>query len=404
MRKTFFSLTSLKSWMLVLTTLLSSSAFAQTVPGSWTCESENAIITSKYDGGGMGRCSTFVPSIFRVVLEAEPGDRHNTPWYGFKVTNKVETPIVVDLIYADGEHRFRPKISFDGKTWKFLERAAYREVDSRRIQLFLPASDKPFYISAQENINNEIYDDWMDGLISEGWVTKSLLGVSEKERPIYKIQSESDLNTGKYLFLIGRQHPAEVPGAFAMIEFVNTLYSNTELARNFRKVYGIVSVPQVNPDGVAQGHWRMNTGAMDLNHDWSEFTQAETAVVGEEIAKFTGDKTLELFIDFHATAEAIFYTQVGKQNEWPSNFTRNWMAGLNARLSRYEYTHNKLNYQGRNPGSKDGSSATRYTYNETGATTLVYETEETTDPQEARQIAHIVAEEMMRVLLSTGTN
>lgn len=404
MGRSIFSFTLFKACMLIITTIYSSNALAETAPEQWTCESENAVITSEYDGGGMGRCNTFVPSIFRIVLEAEPGERFNTPWYGFKVTNKVKTPLVVDLIYANGEHRFKPKISFDGKTWKLLERGAYRDVDGKRVQFFLPASDKPFYISAQENINNAVYEEWMDGLISKGWVKKTLLGVSEKDRPIYKIQSESDLNTGKYLFLIGRQHPAEVPGAFAMMEFVDTLYSDTPLAQRFRKVYGIVSVPQTNPDGVAHGHWRNNTGAIDLNWDWTEFTQAETAVVGKEIAKFTGDKTLELFIDFHATAEPIFYTQDGKQHEWPSNFTRNWMAGLNARLSRYDYSHNKLDYQSRNPTSTEASSATRYAFNATGATTLVYETEEETSPQDARQIAHVVAEEMMRVLLASGTN
>ncbi|MEZ5758609.1 MAG: M14 family zinc carboxypeptidase [Emcibacteraceae bacterium] len=391
---------------LVLLWLAASSVHALAINNKNTCESESAIITSDYDGGGMSQCSTIIPTIFRVIIAPEDENaEQRPPWYSFKITNKDKEMVVVDVNYIKGSHQFDPKISTDGINWSRLSQDSFKVSENgHRFQLFLPAMDRPFYISAQPIFDGAQYDRWMDSLVARGAVTKSSIGTSAQGRPIYKIQSNSDLNTGKYLFLIGRQHPVEVTGAYAMQSFVETIYSDTPLAREFRKQYGVISIPLVNPDGVALGYWRHATGKLDTNWDWGQFGQKETRVISEELKKFKTKGTLELFIDFHGTYDNELYTQFGKMGEWPSSFTRKWTSAVKARLPNYYYDHKKFSFTERHPGSTEGGSANQYVYNLLGTTTIIYEEGENTPKAVVEQKGQVVAEEIMRVLMTSGTN
>ena len=41
----------------------------------------------------------------------------------------------------------------------------------------------------------------------------------------------------------------------------------------------VIVYPLMNPDGVDEGHWRHNTGGIDLNRDWAHYNQPETRQV-----------------------------------------------------------------------------------------------------------------------------
>ena len=75
------------------------------------------------------------------------------------------------------------------------------------------------------------------------------------------------------LFLLGRQHPPEVSGAFAFFAFTETVLGDTELAREFRQRFRVIAIPVLNPDGITGGNWRMNLGGVDLNRDWGKFDE-----------------------------------------------------------------------------------------------------------------------------------
>lgn len=62
------------------------------------------------------------------------------------------------------------------------------------------------------------------------------------------------------MMVIGRLHPPEVTGQFALQAFVESLCMDSETAKKFRKEYTVYVVPMMNPDGVDNGHWRHNTG------------------------------------------------------------------------------------------------------------------------------------------------
>ena len=360
------------------------------------CESVNAIISAEFEAGGMSSCSSFVPSIFRVLIEPEDEDSiGRSPWYAFKITNKVSTPIVVELVYKGGEHRFWPKISGDGRTWSRLDGSMVRVVSEQRIQLFLQPQDNPYYIAAQEIYGNDVHLNWMDNMASRNDISKREIGSSELGRPIYKIESESGSNTKEYIFMIGRQHPAEVPGAWAMTSFIETLYADTDLARRFRDRFGIISVPVVNPDGVALGYWRNSTGGMDLNYTWGPFVHKETLSVKNELDRFKSGDKLKLFIDFHSTHGNLFYTQRGPGGQWPSDMTQRWFAGAMPRLRDYLFEHVALTTDS---GHKNSNNYVYHTFN---SPTIIFEAGEETERLTIENAMVVFAEELMRVMLSS---
>ena len=68
----------------------------------------------------------------------------------------------------------------------------------------------------------------------------------------------------------------------------------------------------MNPDGVDLGHWRHNSGGVDLNRDWSKYHQKEIKTTVDFISKTlkASNSKLVLGLDFHSTYYDVFYTNV----------------------------------------------------------------------------------------------
>ena len=309
------------------------------------------------------------------------------------MTNKVATPITIYVNYLYGRYSIYPKISYDGIDWSPIDRSWFTEISENKIQLKVPPQSKPYYIAPQQILASTEYNVWMYRKSLLDNVSRSIIGLSKLGRLVYKLESNSELNTGKYLFIIGRQHPTEVPGAIALMAFTDTLYSDTELAKEFRRQFGIVGVPNINPDGVALGYWRSSTGLIDLNDDWGDFTQVETANIARELRRFASGDQLELFIDFHSTDKDEMYTQPFGSSEWPSKFTNTWMTRLKERLPDYDFRHWQLS------DSYNGT-ANYYVRSTYQANTIIFEAGNDDSTSNTVQEASAFAEEIMRAMLN----
>ena len=116
-------------------------------------------------------------------------------------------------------------------------------------------------------------------------------------------------SSNKWLILIGRQHPPEVTGAIALLHFGELLFSDEKYVSDFRKQYNILLVPNMNPDGVYHGNWRLTAAGVDMNRDWKNQTLPETQALAKYLTKLTkGGGKIEFAIDFHSTHRNVFYT------------------------------------------------------------------------------------------------
>ena len=327
-----------------------------------------------------------------TILPEDDGYINPSPWYSFKLVPSVASEARVTLRYIGGKHRYVPKISADGLAWTPLDDASVTiRDDETHADMELTLDGEAVWVSAQELVTPAMYDIWNRRTARNTDAELLLLGHSIGEQPIHYLVSNPTAK--EVLLLVGRQHPPEVSGAFAMFAFTETLLADTELAKRFRERFQIVSIPLLNPDGVLGGNWRHNLGGTDLNRDWGIFEQPETKLVGTLLDELdeSGER-LRVFLDFHSTDRNVFYTQDETVPTEPAAFMQTLFANATPRLQNYTYSDKP------GPG-KNPAVAKNYIYRRYGIPASTYEVGDETDRKAARAAAVVFAEELMKLML-----
>lgn len=378
--------------------LLAGALLAATASASFrageTCTAQTFAVKDGFVAARRGTCTVMAANQVRVDIKPERSkDRekvNNSPWYAFKVIPLTAGDAVISLRYKGGSHRYWPKISVDGLTWYPMdERYVTVAEDKKQATITIPLDTAPVWIAAQEIISPAIYALWNKKTSRATGIPLTLLGESKAGQPIHMFDSDP---AGKdILFLLGRQHPPEVSGAFAFFAFTETVLGDTELAREFRKRFRVIAIPSLNPDGITGGNWRMNLGGVDLNRDWGKFDEPETALVGRLLRSLDADDaSLRMFIDFHSTKRNVFYTQEKPTD--PLGFTRRWLETARPLVPDYRF---KID-----PGpGKNKRVAKNHIYARYGIPSITYEVGDETNRAVARHAARILAEELMRQML-----
>jgi cytosolic carboxypeptidase protein 6 len=143
------------------------------------------------------------------------------------------------------------------------------------VHVSLTLSTDTVWISAQEIITTDDINSWADKLTEKQFVSTHEIGKSFEGRSINLLKIGNP-ESKKLMMVLSRQHPPEITGWLAMKWFIETLCEENIVAEKFREDYCVFVVPMVNPDGVDNGHWRHNSGGIDLNRDWEDFNQPET--------------------------------------------------------------------------------------------------------------------------------
>jgi len=367
--------------------------------GAASCTTAIASIDKDFPTGAFADCRVLADNRIELTIAPEdPGKINCSAWYAFRITPREAKRITVKLDYTTCGHRYRPKTSTDGVNWKYL-RSKDVTVEGKRgertAELRLKLGKKPLFVAAQEITPPSVYDAWMDRVEKNPEVTRALLGKSAQGRDIERI-TIGNPDAREQVALFGRQHPPEVSGALAMFPFMETLMADTPLAQRFRERFLVTAVPLTNPDGVVLGYWRHSTGGVDLNRDWGPFTQPETRLLRDLLAAMDEDpeKDLRLMLDFHSTANDVFYTIPDELPTDPELFTAKWLARYEDRMGQYEVNRDARHKVGR-PISK------AYVYDTYGAPAVTFEIGDETDRKLIRKIGRESAIAMMEELLAT---
>ena len=331
-----------------------------------------------------------------VTLEILPEDskvKNPSPWFAFRIEPDDATSARITLDYGTWKHRYQPKISYDGLTWAPLDESSVEvSADSYRARLDLELDGRPVWVAAQELVVPAIYEVWSRKVADRTDTQLAELGKSRFGLPIWWLDTNTE--SQEVVLLVGRQHPPEVSGSFAFSSFFETLHADTELARAFRERFRVISIPLLNPDGVASGNWRHNLGEVDLNRDWGPFTQPETRLVAGLLDELDNSGSrLRVFLDFHSTDRNLFYTQPESEVTDPPGFGEKWFAAARPRLVDYEFSNEA------NP-MKNPAVGKNYIYSRYGIPAFTYEVGDETDREAARAAAVVFAEEFMELMLS----
>lgn len=367
--------------------------FASNPDKNKECSSDIVKIEFNFPGAGSLSCEVIKSDYIKIFINPELDDSINpSPWFAFRKSEHSKS-IKLALDYKNYHHRYHPKISIDKKSWNKIDEANISKKENGKIVVidFLPSSQKN-YVASQELITNFWYNKWYNELENSGRVRREVIGFSVLKNPIPMFFVEKNINN-PYILILGRQHPPEVTGAFAMRGFINQLLNKNSLSDSFLKNYNILFVPLMNPDGVMNGYWRYNENKKDLNRDWGIFIQPETDAVNKKLTELK-NKKLALFIDFHSTFKNLFYISDIAEESPMKNFLEDWLLGSRKSLSEANYKYEIINSL-----NKDNGVSKNYIYNKYKIPSVTYEVSDNEDRDVIQQSSSILAINLMELLL-----
>lgn len=367
--------------------------FASNITTNKECSTDTVKIDFNFSGSGNLSCEVIKSDYIKIFINPELDDSINpSPWFAFRKSEHSKS-IKLALDYKNYHHRYHPKISIDKKSWNKIDEANILKKENGKIVVidFLPSSQKK-YVASQELITNFWYNKWYNELENSGRVRREIIGFSVLKNPIPMFFVEKNINN-PYILILGRQHPPEVTGAFAMRGFINQLLNKNSLSDSFLKNYNILFVPLMNPDGVMNGYWRYNENKKDLNRDWGIFIQPETDAVNKKLTELK-NKKLALFIDFHSTFKNLFYISDIAEESPMKNFLEDWLLGSRKSLSEANYKYEIINSL-----NKDNGVSKNYIYNKYKIPSVTYEVSDNEDRDVIQQSSSILAINLMELLL-----
>jgi hypothetical protein len=295
-------------------------------PDPTACTGGAVQLLNGYSGSPDAPCTRLSSHTFllEVIPEADP--INPSPWYAFTLESRQQTEVTVTLRYATSRHRYRPWIRQGDDAWSRLEPSRVQVSDDERTaELALAVSRAFFEVAAQPPYLAEHYAR-LEARWPGDWRT---IALSVEGRPIRARIAPPRHPEAGWILVLGRQHPPEIPGAWALEAFVDEIIAR----RGDQSLQsGVIVAPLLNPDGVERGFWRLNANGVDLNRDWADQTQPEVRAVYQLLDSLSiapGD--LSLMVDFHTTvADRIYLPQPGELPDLRNQSLEAWLGAMAA--------------------------------------------------------------------------
>ncbi len=369
--------------------------FASIKQDSQKCTTDLVTIDFNFSGGGNSVCEVISSDHIKILVKPESKDSINpSPWYAFRKSKHIKK-ILLELDYGEYEHRYFPKIKKINSGWERLNKSdILLKNDGKNVFINFYPSKEDQYISSQELITEDWYEDWYKILKKNKFLKSKIIGYSVQNRPIKAFFSNENINN-PFILILGRQHPPEVSSVFAIKGFVNELIGNINLSEKFLSKYNIFFVPLMNPDGVENGFWRYNYNKKDLNRDWDNFFQPETYSVKNFLDNLKNRNQPILYIDFHSTYKNIFYISDAQLTNSQPSFLLNWLEKSRLELSKIGYNFSiKESYTNSNKISKN------YFHNKYNIPSMTYEVSDTEERSKITKSSKILARNLITILLN----
>lgn len=272
--------------------------------------------------------STYIAKIWPENFPINP-----SPWYAFKLWSETERNVYVTLDYSNGaKHRYTPKLSKDGERWSQLDSTSLKlGIDSTSATLRLKVGKDTLWVASQEIQDHKRVGTWVNEMAKSSVANNSVVGKSALGRDLYhlNIYKGTDYVKRPTVLIISRQHPPEVTGFLCMKAFVETIIDEGA-SNGFLEKYRVMVYPLMNPDGVDLGHYRHNTGGIDLNRDWAKYHQPEVRLVANHMVSETrlSKNDVLLGLDFHSTYKDVYYTPDESVERKIPEFTKAWLEKI----------------------------------------------------------------------------
>jgi len=358
-------------------------------------EQEGVYFSNDFEAGRLIEVERDANGIYSGQITPENHPINNSAWFAFNAWARQTMTVHITLHYSNGVHRYWPKTSTDKVNWTPLDSSQVIVVEDESSATFeLNLGPDTLWIAGQELITNDVFDRWQQKLTKLPYTRHQVLGESREGRPIHLLEMTESEKPEAYLLVIGRQHPPEIAGSIGFMSFIETIASDTKLAEAFRERFAVWAVPVVNPDGVAEGHWRHNTGGVDLNRDWQAFNQPETRLIRDHFLQLKQKRqTVIAAIDFHATRYDIMYT-LDRDLLPGDDFTDTWLDAIRTQTPTYNLIDE--------PGGLGSPISKNWFYETFKTPAFTYEVGDETDRALVEEVAVTAANTLMELALDTN--
>jgi Zinc carboxypeptidase len=344
-----------------------------------------------FDFEGASRSACFVEDERTISILVTPEHHlpiNPSPWYAFRYTVGEGGKLTVNVRYLGASHRYAPKWRGRGDPAAFSVAVAK---DGSALSITLPPGEG--VVSAQPLLTAAHYDKVLAQLADIGGGSRVVLGHSHDRRPIEAVRLGKP-DAPRLIILLGRQHPPEVTGAFAMDAFTLTIAKLIRSGAIDSKEFQFLIVPMLNPDGVARGHWRANLGGVDLNRDWGTFTQPETRAVNDWLSRLPAGVKPVLMLDFHSTDRNVFYVQGNEATAQGQKFLAAWLGDKENAFAGYPFSIEPRDAIAGSGTTKNWFSAAYR------IPAYTYEVGDDADPAAVRTAAEALAQNLLPALVS----
>ncbi len=350
---------------------------------------------NQFDGARLNNFTQVNDSTFQVTILPENEPINKSPHYAFRIWSKQAKTIYVKLNYPTSKHRYIPKLSKDGISWKPIDSMAYQLIDSTKNALLkIDINPNKLWISAQEIKTSTEAIHWSRQIATHKDVSFKVIGKSKLKRDLIGLDMYTGDSKGKDIIVVlSRQHPPEITGYLAMQSFVEELLKEHRLQKDFRAKYRILVYPLLNPDGVDLGHWRHNAGGIDLNRDWAYYRQEEVKTIVNSIVDIANESKSKVILglDFHSTQEDLYYSFSDDMHSSIYPFKDYWIHAIDDAIPNY--TPDDQPFPLNQPISKG------WFFKQFNAESLTYEIGDETPRDFIDLKARVAAREMMRLLI-----
>jgi len=355
---------------------------------------DGVYASNEFDGARLNDFTQINDSTFRATIRPENEPINESAYFGLQIWSDEKRHIDLELYYPNHEHRYVPKLSYDGMEWFFMDTLSFDTLKGSAIAtLDLEIDQRRLYVTGSELQTSKYNLEWSKGLAENySGVDYAVIGKSKLGRDMLYIDIyQGEKENKEAIAILSRQHPPEVSGYMAMQSFVETILEDSPLSNLFRSKFRVLVYPMVNPDGVDLGHWRHSAGGIDMNRDWGHYVQEEPKVVVYHMTKTLRENKNELLIgfDFHSTQEDVMYTLSKDLKSNVAGFKDVWIQSLD----EANYNPNDEPYPLNQPISKG------WFLLEHQAEGITYEVGDETPREYVRAKAVTAAKEMMKLLV-----